>query len=305
MIKSLPSYFFLLLGLSIVLISCEKREYETIEQLDSKNINAYIATNNLNVTQYKDTDLFYEIVQEGTGDPLNYRKAYPIVFTVKSLDGKYLATDTFELTNRYYDFLGYFPFGNQSAGTPNSPVERINDLKDVVHDVLKFSHGKIRIIVPSRLTTWGRQGNRELGIPPNASLDYTISVHDDLKEYEDAVIQKAIVNAGFQLDEFEKTTDDIYYKIITPGTGDIITADSTVRATYTLRNAAGEKMESAEEYRISLAGGSIPAWTKMIPLIRKGGKIRFFTPSFQAYGPSGSNTTAPFLQLDFEVEIVR
>lgn len=283
--------------------SCEKREYETIEELDARNINAYISKNNLQVHRYKETDLYYEVIRPGTGRALSYRESYPMVFSVKSLDGQYQATDTFKMTNRYYDFLGYFPFGNGAAGGSNSPVERINDLKDVVKDVLQQSGGSIRIIVPSRLTAWGRQGNRDLGIPPNASLDYTINVHDDLPTYEDEVLKTAITRAGFQLSEFEKSEDGIYYKILSPGTGAVITSDSTVVTNYVLRTPDGAIMEQNTDMRISLAGGSIVSWSKMIPLVRKGGKIRFFTPSTQAYGPSGTTSIAPFLQLDFEVEV--
>lgn len=298
-------FLALLSGAILLLIfsACEKREYQSIEELDNQNINDYIRQNNLNVQQYKHTDLFYEVIRPGTGHPLSFEKTYPMVYTISSLDGTYAATDTFSTNNRYHDFLGYFPFGSGAAGIPNSPVERMNDLKYVVRDILGNSDGQIRILVPSRLTPWGRQGNRTLGIPPNASLDYVISVHDNVGDYEDAVIRNAIVNAGFTLDQFEKTSDDIYYRILQAGTGDVITADSIITVDYTLRDPAGDEIESGENVRMHLAGGTITAFTKMMPLIRKGGKIRFFTPSKFAYGTQGSGSVAQFLSLDFEVEI--
>lgn len=294
---------FLFSAAILLFSSCEKKDYQTIEELDNENINAYIQKHNLNVTQYKDTDLFYEIIREGTGKAISYAETYPVVFTLKSLDGKFSAVDTMASGNRYLDYLGYFPFGSAYAGSSNSPVERQNDLKDVVKDILQNTNGQIRIIVPSRLTAWGRQGDRDLGIPPNASLDYLITVHENLDEYEDQVILNAITNAGFALDEFTKTEDNIYYKILEPGTGNIITADSTITADYTLRNPAGVSIQTATDVSLNLAGGTITAWPKIIPLINKGGKIRFFTPSKFAYGTSGGNSIGPFVSLDFEVTI--
>jgi len=43
--------------------------------------------------------------------------------------------------------------------------------------------------------------------------------------------------------------------------------------------------------------------TKILPFVRKGGLIRFFTPSAQAYGLQGSGGIPPFMSLDFEVLI--
>lgn len=283
--------------------SCEKQTYQTIEELDNENINRYIQENNLSVERYKNTDLFYQVIRPGTGRSMKFSETYPLVFTINSLDGTFQAKDTLSANNRYYDYLGYFPFGSVAAGISNSPVERQDDLKYVVRDILKNTNGQIRIIVPSRLTAWGRRGDRTLGIPPNASLDYTISVHDNAPDYEDAVMQHSIINAGMSVEQFTKSEDNIYYRILNPGTGDVITKDSIVTVDYSLRDPAGELVESYEDVRLNLAGGTIKAWTEMLPLIRKGGKIRFFSPSAMAYGLQGASGIPPFMSLDFEVSI--
>lgn len=297
-----------LLSLSLLLFatSCEKRTYQTIEELDAENISLYIAKNNLSVQRYKNTGLYYQIITPGTGSDLRFEKIYPIVFTMKSLDGVYISNDTLKSSNRYMDFLGYFPFGASQAGQQNSPVERQDDLKYVVKEILGKANGQIRILVPSHLTAWGRNGNRYLGIPANASIDYVISIYDDLEDYEDKVIQGAIVRAGFSVNEFTKSPEGIYYKIISQGTGATIYSSSSVKAKYTLRNTNGEVVENATEdsTQFNLGGGVISAWTKIIPKINVGGKVRFFTPSSQAYGPVGNETIVPFMSLDFEVEIV-
>lgn len=303
--KSRISVVLISIGLLVGFVSCEKKTYQTIEELDNENINEYIVKNNLNVQRYKNTDLYYQVITPGTGNTLGFDKTYPIVYTVRSLDGSYMADDTLAISNRYLDFLGYFPFGSSYAGRPNSPVERQDDLKYVVKEMLQQSDGQIRIIVPSRLTGWGRKGNRDLGIPPNASMDYIISVYDNLGDYEDGVIRSSIELAGFSVSEFTKTSDNIYYKILEQGTGDAITSTSIVKAKYTLKNPAGQQLETNNEgLELNLGGGTISAWPKIIPLINVGGKIRFFTPSQHAYGPAGNDNVSPFLSLDFEVEII-
>jgi len=285
---------------AVSLSGCSKKEYQSFEELDNANIRAYIQKNNLNVSQYKDTDLFYEVLEEGTGSPIDYKKAYPVVYTVKSLDGVYNSSDTLNSSNRFADYFGYFPFGSAAAGTPT--VEREGDFKEVIREILQKTNGKIRIIVPSRLM-YGRIGVPEQGIPPNASLDYVVAVHDNFVDYEDGVIQRAIAKAGLNIDDFTKREDNSYYHIIEQGDGDPVSADSTVTVTYTLKTPEGTVKDSGTDKELNLAGGTITGWSKILPLINKGGKIRFFLPSTLGYGVQGGSNMPPFMSLDFEVEV--
>jgi len=239
-------------------------------------------------------------LEEGSGNPIDYTETYPVVYTVKSLDGVYNSADTLSANNRYADYFGYFPFGSAYAGTPT--VERPGDFKEVIREVLQNTNGKVRIIVPSRLM-YGRNGRPSLGIPPNASLDYVVTLHDNFIDYEDAVIQRMIADASLNIGDFIKREDRIYYQIIEQGTGDAITADSTVTVDYTLKDPEGNVLDSGTDADFSLAGGVISAWSKIVPLVNKGGKIRFFTPSDHAYGKAGTTNVAPFLSLDFEVKV--
>ena len=300
----------LLASVFFIALACEKQEYQTIEQLDDENIQAYIRQNNLTVERYKQTDLYYQVLEPGTGRDIDFRERYPIVYTIRSLDGNYVSEDTLTYANRYADYLGYYPFGSDAASDP--VVERTEDLKEVIKEVLLKTNGKIRIIVPSRLLNYGgRNGVPSLGILPNSSMDYVIHVHDNFEEYEDAVIQKMIVNAGFDVADFEKTDDNVYYNVLSAGDGDAITADSTVLVNYTLKSPEGNVLESNDDQSMPL-GSMISGWQKIVPLVNKGGKIRFFLPSTMAYGVQGSapssvnpNGTAPFLSMDFEVEVLK
>src|SRR5690606_14295197 len=101
MTKSTPCISAIGIAATMLFIGCGKKEYQTFEQLDNANIREYIQKNNLTVHQYKETDLFYQVLEEGTGNPIDYKKAYPVVYTVKSLDGTYNSADTLSGNNRY------------------------------------------------------------------------------------------------------------------------------------------------------------------------------------------------------------
>src|SRR5690606_26371888 len=94
MIKSTPCIAAIGIMAVMSLMGCSKKEYQSFEELDNANIRAYIQQNNLTVHQYKETDLFYQVLEEGTGNPIDYTEVYPIVYTVKSLDGTYNSNDT-------------------------------------------------------------------------------------------------------------------------------------------------------------------------------------------------------------------
>src|SRR3546814_950219 len=122
------------------LIGCSKKEYQSCEELDNANIREYIQQNNLTVHQYKETDLFYQVLEEGTGNPIDYTETYPIVYTVKSLDGKYNAADTLSINNRYADYFGYFPFGSAYAGTPTVERPRSEEHTSELQSLMRISY---------------------------------------------------------------------------------------------------------------------------------------------------------------------
>ena len=300
MSRSISLFASLAAVCAVSVLGCSKKEYQTFEELDNANIREYIQQNNLKVNQYKETDLFYEVLEEGTGNPIDYKKIYPIVYTVKSLDGIYNSADTLSASNRYAEYFGYFPFGSSAAGTPT--VEREGDFKEVIREALKNTNGKIRIIVPSRLM-YGRDGNQSLGVPPNASLDYVVTVHDNFEDYEDGVIQQAIAKAGLNIEDFTKRDDNSYYQILEQGDGERVSIDSTVTVNYTLKNPDGSVKESGTDTKLNLAGGTITGFAEIVSLINKGGKVRFFLPSTLGYGIAGGASIPPFMSLDYEVEV--
>lgn len=274
-----------LLLLSII-VACEK-EYESIEVIDSRNVAAYIQKNNLNVTEYQDTGIYYEVVSPGTGEDLEYSDQVPMILSIRSLDGKYVAVDTFSSTSRYYNYLGYF--------TPEG-------VRVGVKEVLKKRMGTLRMIIPSRLA-FGRNGAGN--IPGNASLDITVRVldKDKMDEYDDLSIQKYM--QANNLTGFTKTSSGLYYKIAEPGTGSPITIDSTVVAEYNgklLNGYVFDKTTTGNPATFSLSG-VVKGWQEGIPLIKEGGSIQLILPSALGYGLAGSSPIPAFSCLDFTVKI--
>lgn len=291
--KSFSKYTLLaILGLT-AFAAC-KKEYEGIEQIDDRNVTAYIQQNNLSqMQQYQNTGMFYQVLTPGSGAEMKYSDKVPLVFTVRSLDGQYSSQDTFMASNRYIDFLGYF----QPEG-----------MHTILKEGLKNSGGTIRIIIPSRLA-YGRNGSGS--IPGNASLDVVVHALEASKmpQYDDLSINKYM--QANNLSGFTKTNTGLYYKISDPGTGSPITVDSTVSAEYTGKLFNGKIFDQAVAGKANTFKLSevIPAWQQAIPLLKKGGSMRILVPSALAYGDIGSangygqSIIPPFSCLDFDVKV--
>lgn len=285
--KDFFKYSFALIFLSGILVSCVK-EYDTIEVIDDRNVKEYIQKNSISVQEYNGTGVYYQVVSPGVGPEVQYSELTPALITIRSLDGKYVAVDTFSNGNRYYNYLGYF----------NPEAVRVG-----IKEVLKKSNGTIRMIVPSRLA-FGRNGTAQ--IPGNSSLDITVKVleKDKIPQYDDFTIIKYLEKNA--LTGFSKTSTGIYYKIGQPGTGSPITIDSTVVANYTGKLLNGTVFDRAlpgTEATFSLTS-VIKGWQQAIPLINQGGTIRMIIPSILAYGMEGNSPSIPaFSCLDFEVNV--
>lgn len=282
MMKSVFTFLFFV----FVLFTACTKEYPGIEELDTKLVTDYITKNNLNVQEYNQSGIYYQIVKQGAGPDVDYTKQIPLIFTVKSLDGTFSSADTF--TNRYADFFGYF---------------RPDSLREIIKNKLLKQGGAVRIIIPSRFA-FGKSGSG--GIPGNSSLDYTISVltADKLPEYEDYLINKYIETNS--LTGFSKTASGLYYKIAETGTGvETINNLSLLTLEYTGKLFNGtvfDKTNTGATATLSL-GNLIEGWKEGLPMIKKGGSIRLIIPSHLAYGLQGSGTIPPFSCLDFDIKV--
>lgn len=291
-------------------IACEKREYQSVEELDEQNIQAYISKNNLSVEEFKNTGIYFQVLDQGSGAPLEYDIKYPIVSTVQSLDRVFTSQDTFSVAfpvqNRFYDRLGYF-----------SPIATQVDIREgagvnsLLKEHLQYANSKIRVIIPSRLA-FGTEGNRDPEIPSNASLDCIIYVIDpaDFEAYEDATIASYASEQGLSIETFTKTESGIYYKVLESGTTPNVLPGGQVQVNYKLKLFNGELYESRDSVEFNLEN-VISGWQEVLPMLNEKSKARILIPSLQAYGmEAGYNQTTgamirpPFTPLDYEVTIL-
>jgi FKBP-type peptidyl-prolyl cis-trans isomerase FkpA len=289
-------YTLIVLCASVFLMAgCEKKDYENTEEMDKRLIGEYLRANNLTMTSRNDS-IYYQIVKQGTGAAIKNSEMVPLIFTVRSLDGKYVAADTFAASNRFGasgQYAGYF----SPAGLRVAAVE-----------LLKNRGGEIRVIIPSRYA-YGRNGVGS--IPGNASLDYTLKIINEkagLPAYEDLSINKYL--QANSLTGFTKTSSGMYYKILTAGTGSPITLDSTITVKYSGRLLNGSVFDqtSGDNTASFVLKDMIQGWKEAIPMIKGGGKMRLLIPSPLAYGLSGSISGGMVIiptasALDFEVEV--
>lgn len=310
----------------LLTVSCNKQEYISIEENDTNQISDYILANGLQMEELENTGIFYQVLEQGTGSELSYSNEYALVYTWSSLDGSFIAQDTFAATNRYFDPLGYFhqitrqsgtevsyifPGGSGNSGEPNSPMEREEGIKRAILRGLQRADGKIRILVPSRYL-YARSGDQSLGIPSNASMDFTIHVIEDREAYEDGRIRARIMELGDDVASYEETPSGVYYQILDPGDGSQITIDSTISVKYSVKYLNGSVLESSDSARFALNSPSLfSSWKEVLPNINKGGSVRFLTPSTAANSPQGARdaqqryyTFPAVTSLDFEVEVL-
>lgn len=105
----------------------------------------------------------------------------------------------------------------------------------------------------------------------------------------------------------EKDVYGIYSIINPPGTGNNPTASSVVKVKYKgyfLDGTLFDESPGDETRQFSLGGGVIPGWQIAVPLLKPGGKGKFFIPSGYAYGRYGSGTIPGNSVLIFDIELI-
>ena len=286
--SNLYKLFCLALVVLTVASGC-KKDYESIEELDAKEVQEYIAKNNLTgFQQYNNTGIYYDIVEDGTGAELAYTDKVYATFTAKSLDGRFSVQA--DSLNRYSSFLGYF---SRENGYPDA-------FRTAIKEILKKNGGSIRIIIPSHLA-YGRGGNSGMDIPGNASLDCTIKLYDvpNQTEFEDIFVKRYIT--ANKITGLEKTSTGLYYKKIAQGSGVPITPNSLITVAYKGKLTNGTIFDESASYE-SYLYNLIPGWQEGVVEIQKGGKIRLIIPPSLGYGSSASSSIPPYSTLDFEIE---
>ena len=299
--------FTLLVLISIGLISCRKDKNDPdIKQYDQTQIQNYIAANNITGTLRDTTDgdttgIYYKILSQGRGTPMDYSDQISFVFTVRSLDGKFISVDSLN-ANHFYGYLGHvsnsLPKGVQIA----------------IHNLIKYKGTSARVIIPSRLAYgvngYGSGSSSNAHISGNQSLDYYINVVSNQEVYDDAIITNYI--KAKSLTGFTKTADGVYIKVATPGTGsDQINTDSYITCTYsgkylndTVFDSTSLQGATSSSFTVSdLAKGVQEGLTGQVA----GSAVSIIIPSRFGYGTTGSGTSIAanvVLYFDFTIATV-
>lgn len=285
--KQMRKIFFSLSAVAVIMVflsSCQK-EYETIAQLDDRNIAAYKSSSG--ATFIDDASGYsYRIVEQGTGSEVNNTDSVYYHYTFKKFDGTVL-NETNDLM-RPGTFLGY-----TDQFTIGTSAYSLKPIREVLGKLNRG--GNAVLLLPSRLA-FGKNGLSAYNIGSNESLIVELGLYTQAKRHEvdKYEINKFISNNNLT---FAKDDNKIRYNVSVPGTGTEVISDfSKITVAYTGRYLDGSVFDSSTSYE-SLLENLILGWRKILPeKVKQGGKIRVIIPSHLAYG------TKP---LDFDIEIIK
>ncbi|WP_162926640.1 FKBP-type peptidyl-prolyl cis-trans isomerase [Pedobacter chitinilyticus] len=288
------TYLVVLFMVLTLFTSC-KKEYEKIEDIDETQIKNYISKNNLQNVKSDPSGFYYQITEPGTGDLFTNTDFVLYDVTVKSLMNgtQYLQSPTYANLGNYVGYLN--SFFNSSLSTSiyyNIPAIRTAVLS------LKPG-GSARILLPSYLA-FGKNGAGP--IPSNEIIDLYIKTSAFRKQDElddDKIIKFLAANQITAI----KHSSGVYYQEITQGTGtDVIDEHSSLVVKYSGRFLDGTQFDSSDSYTAKLLE-VVKGWGEVLPLFKKGSKVRIFIPSGLGYGTSGYGSVPPNAVLDFTIEI--
>ncbi|MBB6501377.1 FKBP-type peptidyl-prolyl cis-trans isomerase [Pedobacter cryoconitis] len=300
MLKKLSQFALALIGLTVLFSSC-KKDYESIQSVDTKKIQDYITANNLTVIpDSAATGYFYQIKTAGTGTA-NFKLTDSVLYqlTVKGLENGTVYWETPSTAN-----LGTYVGYTNGLISTDATIASISvpAIRDVM---LKLKPGgSARILLPSYLA-YGKNGSG--GVPSNENIDLLVST---FPEKVQQTLDDRLINDFIKKNSLTMTKDPsrVYYSISTPGTGvgGAITMSSTLVINYTGRYLDGTVFQTnvAGTFTSTLAS-LVKGWGAVIPgKITAGGKMRILIPSDLGYGSTLSNGIPGNSVLDFDIEIV-
>lgn len=94
-----------------------------------------------------------------------------------------------------------------------------------------------------------------------------------------------------------------FYQVFTQGAGDEVNALSNISVIYKGNLLNGAEFDAVTSPVTFPLNNAITGWQAGIPLIKKGGKIRLFLPSFYGYGNVANGPIPANSVLDFTIEL--
>jgi FKBP-type peptidyl-prolyl cis-trans isomerase FkpA len=298
--------FTFLLFATIALVSCRKDNYgPTIKEYDEDQIKSYINANGISGMIRDTSGMYYNIITPGTGTAIDYSDNIAVVFSVRSVDGKYISVDT--IRNHFQEFAGHITSIINPLGIGVSGVQ------SAIHNILKYRGGAVRLIVPSRLaygTGGAGSGSSELTsgrIAGNQCLDYYIHIIDNQAAYDVASIKRYLANNNLT-SVMQYDPAGFWYQISTPGTGTIpITENSTIGITYTASLFNGtvvDQYNSAPPVNFDVPDLIQGVQIALKKYATAGALVRIIMPSSLAYGKSVAGLVPSNSCFRFDVQVV-
>lgn len=113
-----------------------------------------------------------------------------------------------------------------------------------------------------------------------------------------------LIDSYLETNLIEADTDSvslIRYVMIEEGTGESPEPTDSVNITYEGKFLSDQEFTSdSATFRLD---GLIGAWQIMMRLVKEGGTIEFYAPSYYCYGPSGKGSIPPNTPLIFKITL--
>lgn len=280
---------FTFLAGAAILTSCNRdKVYPDIKQYDSEQIQNYINANGLKSAMQRDTTggdtsgIYYQIIDQGHGKTLEYSDRLNMVYTIRTFDGKYVATDT--IVNHFSGYLGQFA----SSGLPKG-------LQSAIYNNLKNKGGSMRVLIPSRLA-YGVNGTgsgsveNNSRIAGNQCLDYWVRIIDNQRGYDSVAIQNFATHNSIDLSEYTRSSSGLYYKISGSDTGATPTKLSYISMSYSLYNL-NNTLITQSTYS-NTYDSVIKGVQESLLLAKNGQEVSLLIPTRLGYGDPAQLSTA-------------
>lgn len=249
--------------------------------LDEQLIDNYLSDNNIDAEEHE-SGIRYVISNEGTGENPVVGDRIVAKFTGSNLSGTVLLLDTLGLT---------VDLNEQIVWSWSLILPEIKE------------GGMITVYSPSGYA-YGTVGNG--AVQPNEIVVFEIELlaiiddADDQLAVEETIIDEFLTEK--QID-FEVHSSGIRYTIIEEGAGESPAVTDIVSIIYEGSFLTGQVFDGND-----IAGPFnlltlIRSWQIMIPEMKEGGKIKFYSPSIYCYGTSGSGLIPPNTILAFEIDL--
>lgn len=241
---------------------------------NEQEIQAYIATNNLDATR-SSSGLYYVVDVEGDGAAISSVSDVSVRYKGFYTDDTLLEENTEGVSFNLQQVIPGWQEGLQYFNEGGSGM----------------------LLIPSHLAYGSEDFN---GIPGGSVLIFEIEVIDYDVENEEEIVKYIEDN---NLDATASGTG-LYYVIEEEGTGDQPEADSNVTVVYKGYFTNGSVFDESDEIGISInLNQVIPGWTEGMQYFKEGGSGKLLIPSSLAYGRYGNSTIPNGAVVIFDVNL--